>query len=363
MLQMQLDIECEGPLALNDNAFELCREFIEPDGDRFFTQLSRYDDYCADIAQKPEYQAGDTLKLILPFLKAHGLTNALIREFSREHIRLLTGAEAAYRFLHRFNFPIFAISTSYRQFAEAVGTRLGFDPEHIFCTELDLDRYPLIPAEAAELRRLEGEIMAAPAIDLPAGVRSLTDLPGTVQEAIGRLEQIFFERLPQMEIGVVLREVNPLGGAEKAKAVADSLAKTAFTLADTIYVGDSITDVQALKAVRAGGGLAVSFNGNRYAVEAAEVVVVSDCAWPVPLLTAIFRQWGKDGVLEVAAPETRAKSRVLALPGEMIEPIALGLQGHLCNIYLSSSPNRDQMTRESEAMRARLRGEAIAALG
>ena len=36
MLQIQLDIDCEGPLALNDNAFELCREFIKPHGDRCF---------------------------------------------------------------------------------------------------------------------------------------------------------------------------------------------------------------------------------------------------------------------------------------------------------------------------------------
>ncbi len=72
MLQIQLDTACEGPLALNDNAFELCREFIKPHGDRFFSQVSRYGDYLADMAKKPEYQAGDTLKLILPFLKAHG---------------------------------------------------------------------------------------------------------------------------------------------------------------------------------------------------------------------------------------------------------------------------------------------------
>ena len=82
MLQIQLHTACEGPLALNDNASELCREFIKPHGDRFFTQVSRYGDYLADIAKKPEYQAGDTLKLILPFLKAHGLTNAMIRDFS-----------------------------------------------------------------------------------------------------------------------------------------------------------------------------------------------------------------------------------------------------------------------------------------
>ena len=44
MPNLQLDTSCEGPLALNDNAFELCREFIKPQGDRFFQQVSRYDD-------------------------------------------------------------------------------------------------------------------------------------------------------------------------------------------------------------------------------------------------------------------------------------------------------------------------------
>ncbi len=360
MLQIQLNTDCEGPLALNDHAFELCREFIQPHGDRFFTQVSRYGDYLADMAQQPECQAGDTLKLILPFLKAHGVSNALSRDFASQSLRLVPGAEEAYRFLHSFKFPMFEISTSYRQFAEAVGARLGFDAAHIFCTELDLDRPQLAPAEAEELRRLEEEILAAPAIELPPGAAALTDLPGPVQEAIARLDRIFRERLPQLEIGASYREVNPVGGAEKAKAVADGLAQTGFTLADTIYVGDSLTDVQALAAVRTGGGLAVSFNGDRDAVQAAEVVVVTDCAWPIALFTAIFRQWGKEGVIEIAAPETRAKSRALVLPEEMIEPIAIGLQGHIFNLYLSNNPDLEKIVQESEAMGARLRGDAIA---
>ena len=151
MLQIQLDTGCEGPLALNDHAFELCREFLPPFGDRFFTQLSRYGDYLADIAKPPEYQAGDTLKLILPFLKARGLGNAALREFSAKNLRLMPGAEEAYRFLHGFGFPIFAVSTGYRQFAEALGERLGFDPVHIFGAALDLDRCPLGPGARGSL--------------------------------------------------------------------------------------------------------------------------------------------------------------------------------------------------------------------
>jgi energy-converting hydrogenase A subunit R len=134
-------------------------------------------------------------------------------------------------------------------------------------------------------------------------------------------------------------------------------------MADMVYVGDSITDVQAFEAVRAGGGLAISFNGNRSAVNAAEVIVVADSAWPLAMLMAIFQLWGKEGVLEVACPETRAKSRCLVLPEAVIEPIAMGLEGHLFNLYDQSAEDLDKVVQESQAMRAKLRGEVIAALG
>jgi predicted HAD superfamily phosphohydrolase len=272
------------------------------------------------------------------------------------------GAEGAFKFLHSRDFPIFEISTSYRPFAEAVGLKLGFKKERIFSTELDLDRYSLSAAEAEELMRLQDEIAATPAIELPPDAAA-ADLPAPVAEAIAVLDRIFWERLPAMEIGVLLQEVNPIGGPEKAKAVTDSLAQTKLTMADMVYVGDGITDVQAFEAVRAGGGLAISFNGNRYAVNAAEVIVVADSAWPIAMLMAIFQLWGKEGVLEVACPETREKSRCLVLPEAVIEPIAMGLEGHVFNLYDQSAENLDQVVEESQVMRAKLRGETIAALG
>ena len=362
MPNLQLDIDCEGPLALNDNAFELCREFIQPQGDRFFQQVSRYDDYLTEVAKRPGYKCGDILKLILPFLKAHGLTDARIEAYSRKNVILAPGAEGAFKFLHSRDFPIFEISTSYRPFAEAVGLKLGFRKERIYCTELDLDRYSLSAAETEELKRLQGEIIAAPAIELPPDAAA-ADLPAPVQEAIATLDRIFWERLPRIPIGALLQEVSPMGGPEKAKAVTDSLAQTKLSMAEMIYVGDGSTDVQAFEAVREKGGLAISFNGNRYAVNAAEVIVVADSAWPIAMLMAIFQLWGKEGVLEVACPETRDKSRSLVLPEAVIEPIAMGLEGRVFNLYDQSADNLDKVVEESQTMRAKLRGEAIAALG
>ena len=175
--------------------------------------MSRYDDYLADDLKKPDYKAGDTLKLILPFLKAAGLTNGQIRDYSFKTMQLMPGAEGAYRFLHGVNFPCLRSAPATGSLPRPWGSSWALTAAHIFCTELDLDRYSLTPAEAEELRRLQAEILAAPEIELPPGAASLADLPGPVQEAIGRFDGIFFEQIPAMDIGVIYREVNPVGGA------------------------------------------------------------------------------------------------------------------------------------------------------
>ncbi|MDD5959697.1 MAG: hypothetical protein PUC09_03515 [Methanobrevibacter wolinii] len=43
--------DCEGPLTLNDNAFEMCSYFIE-DGDKLYKILSSYDDYLVEVEKK-----------------------------------------------------------------------------------------------------------------------------------------------------------------------------------------------------------------------------------------------------------------------------------------------------------------------
>ena len=363
MLQIQVNTACEGPLALNDNAFELCRDFLPPNGATFFTQVSRYDNYLAGVAKRPGYKVGDSLKLILPFLKSAGLTNDRLAEYSRQNISLMPKAEAAYRFLHSLKLPLFAVSAGYRPFAAAVADRLGFAPERLFCTELDLDRYELPESGSEELRQLVGKIAAAPGIDLPPDTKTLEDLAPAVQEAIRLLDDVFWDTIPRMDIGRIYQETNTLGGPEKAKAVEDSLAQTGLALTNAMYIGDNITDVPALQKVRAGGGVALAFNGSRHAIAAAEIIVVADTAWPVALLAAVFRHWGKDGVVELAQSTRPGASRYLVLPEALIEPIAMGLQGGTFNLYHPETSRREDVFRDSEAMRRRLRGEDVAYLG
>jgi len=72
--------DCEGPLSINDNAYEISNYFI-PNGGEFFSILSNYDDILAE-RNKGEHFAGSTLKFILPFFKAYDLTENDLIEFS-----------------------------------------------------------------------------------------------------------------------------------------------------------------------------------------------------------------------------------------------------------------------------------------
>ena len=83
--------DCEGPLTKNDNAQEIAERFI-PDGAEFFARLSKYDDFLADVVRRPGYNAGDTLRLLPPFLKAFAVTDEDVEAFSAEGVLLVPGA-------------------------------------------------------------------------------------------------------------------------------------------------------------------------------------------------------------------------------------------------------------------------------
>ena len=84
--------DCEGPISKNDNAFELAANFV-PNGDALFANISKYDDVLADVLQKPGYSAGSTLRLILPFFKAYGVSDGQMEDFSANNIVLIANSK------------------------------------------------------------------------------------------------------------------------------------------------------------------------------------------------------------------------------------------------------------------------------
>lgn len=352
--------DCEGPISKNDNAFELTSRFV-PNGDRFFTLISRYDDVLSDIVKKPGYKAGDTLRLILPFLKAYGATNGAMKEYSSQNILLVPGAGETLNFVRRI-MPSFIVSTSYEHYIHALCDAVGFPKENVYCTRLNMDKYELDKEEIEKLKSLCEEILSMPIIEIPDSANSLSDLPLESRNTVNRLNEIFWKEIPLMKADKMLKDVNPVGGYEKANAIRDIAEKTGVDISNIIYVGDSITDVEPFQLVRKKGGVTVSFNGNRYAVREAEIAVMSPHTIVTSILAEVFCKLGKDGLMRLAENWSLLNVRNVCSFQLFKKLEALDLQNKP-RVERVTPHNMERLTRESSAFRRTVRGEAVGRLG
>ena len=353
--------DCEGPISKNDNAFEITKAFI-PRGDHFFSLVSKYDDVLADVVKKPGYRAGNTLKLITPFLKAYGVTNEKIVEYSSKNILLLPGAR---EMLHHLSsmLPSFIVSTSYEQYISSLCALIGFPFENVYCTRLDLDRYEIPLEEVERLREVKDEIAAFPMITIPDNAKSLEDLSERDRAIVRRLDEVFWREIPGMRCERMLEDINPVGGEEKARAVMEIVSKLESALAGVVYVGDSITDVQAFQLVKEGGGLTVSFNGNDYAVKNAEIAVLSDNAIVTSILVEAFSRLGKSYVLELMRKWSRKTLEESSVSKSLITSMLDYYPKLLPRGEVVDEDNVEELMRESSVFRKKVRGEAIGRLG
>lgn len=340
--------DCEGPLTKNDNAQEIAERFI-PDGAEFFARLSKYDDVLADVVRRPDYNAGDTLRLLPPFLKAFEVTDLDIELFSAEGVLLVPGAREA---LGRIGalLPCFIVSTSYTPYIKALCALSEFPLEHVRCTELSLDDWHMDETEKAWLRDQVPRVMAAEIIDIPEGARSLADLPLVDQESVTDLDDLFWRQMDGRVSGEMLAAVRPVGGGMKLAALEDIVAAEAVSGADVMYVGDSITDMPPLEAVKAWGGVSLSFNGNTYALAAAEFAAASPDAEVTAELAEAFSAGGHAAVLTAVRAWPKPKEGILPTGKE--------------RAYVGVVDEELKALAEASAeLRRSVRGERVARLG
>ncbi len=353
--------DCEGPISKNDNAFEITSHFV-PNGDELFAVTSKYDDVLADVFRKPSYSAGSTLKLILPFLKAYGLTDRHIEKFSAENLLLIADSKGTLEHVRAIA-SAFIVSTSYEHYIKALCKALDFPYTKTYCTRLSIDKYSVNSKEKARLREIASEIAQMPLTRIPQGAKSIEDFPVEDQEAITHLDKIFWSEITEMSIGRVFSEVRTVGGGQKAEAVADAVEKSQADLSDVMYVGDSITDVEAFRLVKENGGLTVSFNGNSYAIENSEIAVLSESSMVTAVIADLFCKQGKRRTLKVVEnwnSRTLLRSGVTA---PLLERFLSLYSSALPKVQIVTAQNMDTLVKESSKFRREVRGEAIGRLG
>jgi energy-converting hydrogenase A subunit R len=354
--------DCEGPISKNDNAFEITARFV-PNGDKLFALISKYDDVLADVLKKPGYSAGSTLKFIVPFLKAYDVTDRQMEKFSAQNLILIANSKDTLQHV-RAVASAFIVSTSYEHYIKALCRAIDFPYENTYCTKLRLDKYAVTEQEKMRLKDIAKEIVQMQMITIPTAAKTIEDFSATDQEMIGRLDAIFWSEIAGMSVGRVFSEVTTVGGSQKAEAIEDAVEGLEAQLGDVMYVGDSITDVEAFKLVRGNGGLTVSFNGNNYAVKNSEIAILSENNIVTAVIADVFCRKGKQAALNLVENwNLQSLQRNGAVSLSLLDHLFTFYPQTLPKVQIVTAKNMETLTKESSEFRKKVRGESIGRLG
>ncbi|NWF77583.1 MAG: haloacid dehalogenase-like hydrolase [Chloroflexi bacterium] len=267
--------DLEGPLTPQDNAYELMKLF--PRGGKIFEVISRYDDLLT-LEGRPDYEPGDTLALITPFLAYHGIEEEQIAAMGQK-AGLTPGATELISKLKSRGWYVFCISTSYEQYAFPVTQRLGIPSENVTCTSFPLAqiRQLLSQDEFALLEQTESEIVNLNPVTDDTKIREY-------------LDYFYWQKLPQTRSGRMIGQVKPVGGRRKVEALERFSTRMGKPLSYWTAVGDSITDFKMLQAVNKAGGLAIAFNANEYVLPYSTIGLASVSLYD---LWVVLEAWGK----------------------------------------------------------------------
>ena len=348
MFEKSFITDCEGPLTLNDNAFELCAYYIEK-GDELFKILSLYDDYLVDVVKKEGYKAGNTLKLILPFFVLENINNKDLIDFSKNNIYAVRDSKFLLKYLTGA-MNTYIVSTSYGQYIEALSNYMEFPFENTYYTNVDVDALSLNDEELSKMTDYKIQILNNP-------------------EDYELFDKIFFEEIPKMSIYKIINEVEVVGGLGKKLAIDNIIEKDKIDINQILYIGDSITDVEPLQFVHDNDGVSISFNGNEYPLKVAEIAIVSPSAIATAVIANIYSDHDKDKVLQFIG-DYNSQDNLEQLFKDY--NVNLEISEKFFEVFnddefpiikIVNNNNYDEILKESVNMRNNIRGEDIGGLG
>lgn len=347
MFKKSFITDCEGPLTLNDNAFEVCEHFIK-NGGKLFKILSLYDDYLVDIVKRENYKAGNTLKLILPFFVAENITNEDLINYSKNNIYAVPESKLLLEYLGK-SMNTYIVSTSYGQYIKAVSDYMEFSFENTFYTNVDMDSLYLNDEDLSKIKKFKNQILENP-------------------KDYKLFDDIFFNEIKKMDIYDIIKNIEVIGGLGKKLAIEDIIKRDSIDVGEILYIGDSITDVEPLQFARKNNGISISFNGNEYPLKVAEIAVVSSSAITTALIANIYSNNDKKTVLKFIDDYN-----ICADKNELFEEycVDLNIKNKFFDVFDKSFPlikiidddNFDEILKLSIDMRNNIRGEDIGGLG
>jgi energy-converting hydrogenase A subunit R len=346
----QLLCTVQGLLCSANSMKRMCDRFIR-NGGKLYDILTAYDDIMMLDLSHEDPGAGDARKMLVPLLKASGVTDSSVYEYFVSDMGLMPNSGI----IHYLNglMTTQLLSEAYQHHSVALCECIDLPTDTIRCTEVSFDELDISKQDGKRLRDIASNLlkMDVPKVTISGDMYYIDRKDQTILDTIEEMA----EKIEATDLFYQLEEMRPLGGNEKAFAVMDVRSMTNVGDDNTVYIGTNGTDQQAMDIIRSNEGLAMSFNGNRYAVGVSNVAVMSPDPIVAAVLTAEFYTGGMEGVLSMI---------------DAWDPVKLAAREcsdrHLMNTLLKAFPSKlpevtevnednvNDVIRESERFRRKL---------
>lgn len=268
--------DLEGPIISIDHAFLAMSKFVT-EGEKIFKIISKYDDFLFWERKKENYEIGNTLSFIIPFLIANNVSEKQLKSISTE-AGYLYGAKESIKKLKKQT-PFYIISTSYSQLVDFIAKELDIPKKNTFSTKLELEKIKkVINKKDISLINCWG--------------KKISKMDKLTNENIEELDYFFESIIPSTSFNII-KNIKPVGGNRKYEAIKEIIKKEKSE--KLIVCGDSITDSVMLKKARGmENSLSIAVNPNKFAIESADVVVAMTTFSPLEQLIYLFDKNGKE---------------------------------------------------------------------
>lgn len=334
---------------------DVCARFIR-NGAHFYDVVKRYDALTAYVLGREEATAGNTVKWVVPFLKANGATDFLVRKCYEETIRLMPGAGEALGFASRL-LPTFVSTSMYEHGWMSVAERTDAPLCEVFCSRMDLDHMQFGRSDSRRMREMCDRVTA---LRIPKTEYEL-NVPMEVDEADVRIikvmDDILQNQIPELPAMGLMESTNPVTSHRKAYQLLDVRKQTGIDLDSTMYIGGEDTDYQCLDLVRDAGGVSVSFNGTDFAVRGSNIAIMSRDSTVGAVFTSLFYDRGLEAILELAGNWNRKYLKTCEFPDRnLLDRMLAANPRKLPEVHVVDKGNVDEVAAKSAAYRKRLMG-------
>jgi predicted HAD superfamily phosphohydrolase len=346
----QLLCTASGFLSSGNSVKRMCDRFIR-NGGRLYDIMTAYDSILSFGLDRDDRRSGDTFKTLVPFLKAAGVTDSSVYEYFKADMSLMPGSDS----IHYLNGLMTAqiVSEAYEHHSMALCDALGLPSDSIRCTEVSFDALEMNRQDAKRFREFSSDIskMDIPKVSSNDGTQFIDSKDQMILETVDDI----LDAMCDTEFIHRLEEIKPIGGNEKAFTLMEMRRTTNVDFDCTAYIGNNGTDYPAMDIIRDNGGLAVSFNGDAYAVRGSNVAVMSPNSLVAAVIISEFYIGGMAAVDSLIDSWDRAKlSKREHSDRHLMNALFAAFPSRLPEVVAVDDDNLDKVTKESERYRRKL---------